>query len=216
VLILPILEFFCVSIRGAFENIMCKIEVDSLWNLSQAAAWILYRRNDWIEALTSGGGANFGAMQLYPSLNPRPEPALGTLSDLHNALKCGHLSATGIRPSDTERVRTPIPKDQWQDLDLQPPKAVDTKTGREVWEQLRVSAAVCKKLWRGPDETKSRTKYDWVAIKLIYDEVAPHRPDFSDNRLIEELQLACAERDIDPEPSRSILQNKLKLWRSSQ
>ena len=139
---------------------MGKTDMDSLWNLSQAAAWILYRRNDWVEALTSGGGANFGAMQLYPSLNPRPDPALGSLSDLLDTLKCGHLSATGIRSSDTERLRTPIPKNQWQDLVIKPPRAMDATTGREAWviEEVPHLRIVDHDLWDRVKDRQSSTR----------------------------------------------------------
>jgi hypothetical protein len=185
------------------------------WNLSQAAAWVLYRDERWVKELAKDAGLSFGAMQLYPSLHPRPDPPIGSQKELHHALLDVRLVATGVRLKSNSD-RQVIPEESWIDLHLHPPRAYRQLDQFEPWTNIRVKGADCRKLWRGSDEKLSRTDYDWTKVRQIYDEVFARMPDASGNKLIEEIQEeyeACSKSGRSA-PSRSRLQTKIKGWRA--
>ena len=185
------------------------------WNLAQAAAWVVYRETKLVVDLANPTAESFAAIGLYPTMWPDHRKQHGKLSALHDALSNGHLRAKGNHEDAPNRLEV-IPSDVWPDLNLHPPSAYNRRyPGKmyEPWKDIRVQSADVKKLWRGTDELLGRTKFDWDKIQAIYNEVQKNNQDFSQNKLIEDIQLEYQARFSKEPPSRSTIQNKIKIWR---
>jgi hypothetical protein len=187
------------------------------WNLSQAAAWVVYRERRIVEQLEHAVAGQFGAIAMYPSIHSEAKDPLGTLSLLEKALTDGRLEALGRRESLTA-PRDPIPSQEWKGLVLRPPHAyaeVDLAAQIEPWRDIIVRSADVKKLWRSPQEVAGRSRFDWTAIKRLHDELQATNPEFSQNELINEIQVAFEAKFSKSPPARSTIQNKIKSWRVS-
>ncbi|MGY8937648.1 MAG: hypothetical protein ACKVG6_16465, partial [Alphaproteobacteria bacterium] len=82
----------------------------------------------------------------------------------------------------------------------------------EPWAEIRVERADIQKLWRIQTETEGRTRYDWIAIREIYETLIQNNPDMSQNEIINEVQLGFQNRSTKEPPSRTSLQTKIKSW----
>lgn len=185
------------------------------WNLAQAAAWVVYRDRKLVERFENVGPLQFGAIGMYPSMDPKAKNPKGTLPLLRKALADGRLDALGRRESDTA-PREPIPMHEWNGLVLRPPYAyaAENLTAQiQPWQNILVPSADVKKLWRSSDEVAGRSRIDWSAVKAIHDDQKSKLPDVSQNRLIDEIQRAFEERFNKKPPSRTSLQTKIKSWR---
>lgn len=188
---------------------------EPFWNLAQAAAWVVYREKKLVDDLGNADTDSYAAIAMYPTFWPDHRKPHGKLSGLHYALSDGRLEAKGCH-TDKPNERVAIPSDYWPDLNLHPPKAYGIRypsNKYEPWIKIRVNSADVKKLWRGTDERLGRTKFDWDKIKLIYEDVLRRNQEFSQNKLIEEIQLEYQIRYPGESPSRSTIQNKIKIWR---
>lgn len=65
------------------------------WNLSQAAAWVVYREKALVEQCAKPTASSFSAIELYPSMWPNGRKQHGSLKDLHAALRGGEIEARG-------------------------------------------------------------------------------------------------------------------------
>lgn len=185
------------------------------WNLAQAAVWVVYREKGFVEQMANADRDSYAAVGMYPSMWPKNRRRYAEVSDLYSALLDGRLQARGYHV-DTLNTLYDIPAAQWQDMALYPPVARLRREGtyrEERWTQIRLESADVKRLWRSTDEVNSRAKYDWDAIRELYEVAKRSNPDFSQNRLIEEVQLAYQQRFVDSEPpSRSSIQRHIKDW----
>lgn len=185
------------------------------WNLAQAAAWVVYRENKLVDNLIYSTAESFAAIGMYRNMWPEHRKQHGKLSALHNMLSDGRLKAKGYHEGAPDTLAE-IPAEAWSNLDLHPPRTFDHQYPRkryEPWKDIRVKSADVKKLWRGTDECLSRTKFDWGKIRAIYEDVLKSNPDFSQNQLIEDIQLEYETKFSKEPPSRSAIQNKIKTWR---
>lgn len=185
------------------------------WNLAQAAAWVVYREKKLVDDLTNTDAESFAAIGMYPTIWPNHRKQHGKLSALHNALSDGRLQAKGHH-EDAPDTLAVIPSEAWSDLNLHPPSAYDRRYPGKLfqpWKDIRVKSADVKKLWRGIDERLGRTKFDWGKIRGIYEDVLKRNPDYSQNKLIEEVQLEYQTKFSNEHPSRSAIQNMIKTWR---
>jgi len=184
------------------------------WNLAQAAAWALYREKELVAHFSHPEEGAFGAIGMYPAMWPQGRQHYGKLSDLLDALLKGSLKAEGYHSDNPDSLEV-IPKSHWTDLSLHPPLAFDRRypgSRYQPWKNIRVASADLKKLWRSKDEIKSRTKYDWDAIHVLYEEAQRSNPRFSQNKLIEEAQLAFQDKFGFEPPSRTAFQRRIKDW----
>lgn len=184
------------------------------WNLAQAAAWVEFRERRLVEDFGAADRDAYIALGLYPSMWPTSRERCGSVAELHCALVEGQLTSWGYRLTDPEHLIA-IPAAEWADLVISPPLA--RVAGRsagdwERWTQVRVRSADMKRLWRGTHEVSGRTKYDWAAIKTIYDEQRASNPDFSQNELIDEIQRVFEARYNREPPGRTTIQARLKRW----
>jgi hypothetical protein len=62
-------------------------------------------------------------------------------------------------------------------------------------------------------EVSGRTKFDWPAIRVLYEQARQTNPKFSRNKLIEEVQLAYQQKYSKEPPSRSAIQRHLPEWK---
>ena len=184
----------------------------NIWNLAQAAAWIVYRENKLVECLSAPEPGAFGAIGMYPTMWPKDRKAVGKLEELHDALTSGRLTARGYRKSG-QRVLIDIPKREWADLHLAPPYAYEAAQliqKIEPWRSIQVDAADMKRLWRSELEVKAKSEYDHNRIRDLYAEAKTANPDMTQNALVEEVQLAYADQKNSKEPSRSTVQRVIK------
>ena len=131
------------------------------WNLSQAAAWVVYRRRDLVEALADQSDHGFASLRFYPLPDGTKATPAGSLADLEGALHEGRVTALGRRTSSPERVE--VPAHEWADLSIRPSRVVrhDPLAGLvQPWRDLLFESAGLRRLWRGTDEVAGRRKYD--------------------------------------------------------
>ena len=184
------------------------------WNLAQAAAWVEYRERRLVEEFVAADSEAYMALGMYPSMWPPGREKHGTVDELRRALEDGQLTSWGYRLTDPDHLTT-IPAGEWADLVITPPVALvagRSGRGRERWTNIRVRSADMKRLWRGPHEVSGRTKYDWAAIRTIYDEQRASNPDFRQNELIDEIQRVFEARFNRESPGRTTIQDHLKRW----
>lgn len=184
------------------------------WNLAQGAAWVEFRERRLVEDFSTADRDAYMALGLYPSMWPSGRERRGNIAELHRALVEGQLTSWGYRLTDPEHLIA-IPAAEWADLVISPPLArVAGRSGgdRERWTDIRVRSADMKRLWRGPHEVSGRTKYDWAAIRTIYDEQRASNPDFTQNELIDEIQRVFEARFNRESPGRTTIQDHLKRW----
>jgi len=149
------------------------------WNLSQAAAWVVYRENSLVEDLVSPEPGAFGAIGMYPTMWPKGRKTVGRLEELHKALASGRLTARGYRKS-AQHILADIPKREWANLHLAPPHAYDAAQlvqKIEPWRSIQLDAADLKRLWRSEMDVKGRSKYDRELIRSLYDKAKTDNPE---------------------------------------
>jgi hypothetical protein len=186
----------------------------NIWNLAQAAAWVVYRENELVGLLNSTEPGAFGAIGMYRSMWPKGRKTVGKLQELHDALTSGRLHARGYRNhKNSQHVLIDIPKREWADLHLAPPYAYDAAQliqKIETWRSIQVDSADMKRLWRSELEVKAKSEYDHNRIRDLYAEAKTANPDMTQNALVEEVQLAYADQKNSKEPSRSTVQRVIK------
>ena len=83
-----------INARFEFGSILFMNEFDNPdWNLSQAAAWVVYREQLLVEQLGTTGASSSSAMETYPSLSPAEREKRGALKDRHSALRSGNIGS---------------------------------------------------------------------------------------------------------------------------
>ena len=187
------------------------------WNLSQAAAWVVYRKRKLVEKFSMPFPGDWGAFQMYPTMFD-DEP-VGSLNELREALIQGDLAAWGRR-NDFQHQLEAIPPREWPDLWIIPPlvKRSDPKAGYiEPWTDLRFESRDLKKRWRSLAETEERTRYNWDVAKKMWHEIVKLHTDFTGNQIIEELKLAYEEEfGKGKAPGRTTIQDRIKRWKASK
>lgn len=183
------------------------------WNLSQASAWVVYRKRELVEQFSTETADGWRALLIYSNLHNHDR--VGNLNDLKNELTLGKLTAWGRR-NDIDDQLEAIPAREWNDLWISPPSVTRShpKAGRiEPWTSLRFESKDLKKCWRNLLEIEGRSRFDWEVIKKIWDNVNERLADCTQNDKIEELQLVYNERFGDNRaPSRTSIQNHIKHW----
>ena len=183
------------------------------WNLSQAAAWVVYRKRKLVEKFSEQTADSWRALKLYPKMSEfKP---VGDLNELGNALLQGSLTAWGRR-NEIRDVLEAIPSREWDDLWISPPsiKRSHPMAGQiEPWTDVRFESSDLKKLWRSLSETEGRTKYKWDVLKIMWHEINMLHTELTQNEKISELQLKYAAKfGVDSAPSRTTIQNRIKRW----
>ena len=167
--------------RVYWHNIASMPIFDSrFWNLSQAAAWVVYRKRKLVEQFSVQSADGWRALVLYPE-NER----VGDLDELVNALTLGKLTALGRGWGVNEKLEE-IPAREWDDLEISPPFIYRSRPsgGRiEPWTGLKFKGGDLKKLWRSLADTEARTLYNWDPFDEIWEEQKRLHPLFSKNLL---------------------------------
>lgn len=185
------------------------------WTLPQAVAWVIYRRDDIVEYVGPNGGGSLGLVAMYPT-QFQPSPKVhGVSEELRRAAVEGRLKVRGI-PNNGSLARVDIKPEDWLRLQIYDGKVSQVSEDRAQhiypWRDISVESAAVKKLWRTEHETSGRSKFDWSAIRAVYEDISSSNPDMSQNELIIELQGAFEERFKKEAPSRTTLQRKIKTW----
>ncbi len=187
------------------------------WNLSQAAAWVVYRKRKLVEKFSEQTADGWRALKLYPKMSEF-EP-VGDLNELSNALLQGSLTAWGRR-NEIRDVLEAIPSREWDDLWISPPsiKRSHPMAGQiEPWTGLRFESSELKKRWRSLSETEGRTRYKWDVLEKMWREIVELHKGLSGNQIIEELQLAYEEKfGKGKAPGRTTIQDRIKRWKASR
>lgn len=187
------------------------------WNLTQAAAWVVYRKRELVEKFAEQSAYGWKGLIVFPKMHGYKR--VGNLDELKNALFRDDFTAWG-RKNDIDDELESIPSREWPDLYISPPsvKRSHPKAGQiEPWTDLRFESSDLKKRWRSPWDTEGRTRYDWAIIKIIWQEINDRLPDATTNGKIEEVQLEYNSRFGDNKaPSRSSIQTHIKRWLASQ
>ena len=181
------------------------------WNLSQAAAWVVYRKRELVEQFSTESADGWRALILYPDMR-KYEP-VSALNKLLNKLILGRLTAWGRR-NEIRADLEAIPAREWNDLWISPPsvKRSHPMAGQiEPWTGLRFESSDLKKIWRGLLETQGRTRYKWDVARTMWHEISKRLPDASENERISELQSEYELR-YGSSPSRSSIQAHVKDW----
>ena len=183
------------------------------WNLSQAAAWVVYR--DWklVEEFLEQSTDRWRGLLIHPEVHEyEPE---GKLDELVHKLTLEKLTAWGFRKEVKGELEA-IPSREWADLRISPPKVTRShpKLGQiEPWTGLRFESSDLKKLWRGKLEVERRTRFRWDVLESMWHEIEKRCPDFSKNVKMEELVLEYEEKYGDGSaPARTTIQNRIKRW----
>ena len=181
---------------------------DQHWNLAQAAGWVVYRDRRVVEELAEPSRHAFAAIAMYPSMHDYAKH--GSVSDMRDALRDGRLTATGIRASAGGH-RESIPKLEWLDLHLNPPRAVlrGQPGWTEPWTDIMAPSGDVKRLWRGELDVQGRTKYDGNKIRAIAARLRTNNPDMSENELNAEIE-GEYESETGKRPARTTIQRHLK------
>jgi hypothetical protein len=183
------------------------------WNLAMAAAWVKFRKREIVERFDGSSPESWAAYNMYPTMwDSNPVDASLTLQ---SALVSGKLKASGLRSAPGATMET-IPSLEWETLNLAPPAAyrrLSPNVNEEPWINIRLEGSDIQKMWRGRTETEGRTRFDWPAIKKLYEAALQNNPDMSKNEIILEVQQDFQNRFPKEPPSRTSLQNKIKTWR---
>lgn len=183
------------------------------WNLSQAAAWVVYRKRKLVEEFSEQSADGWRSLIIYPQMHEYER--VGNLDDLVNKLTLGKLKAWGRR-SGTNKNLEIIPDHEWVDIEISPPSIYRScpPAGRiEPWTGLRFESKDLKKLWRGLLETEGRTHFKWVDLEKMWHEINERLPDASQNERISELQSEYENKyGDDSAPGRATIQNHIKGW----
>ena len=185
------------------------------WNLSQVAAWAVYRETKLVDELAYPRPHDFAEIGMYPTMWPKHRQIYGSLADVHASLRNGSIEAHGYH-CDSPNLLQVIPRKEWADLHLSPPFAY-MKNNRnprfQSWKYIRLESSAVKKHWRSTSETIARSKFDWDEVCKLYYAAAESNPEFSQNELIDETQRMYQERYNREAPSRTSFMRRLKDWK---
>ena len=111
------------------------------WNLTETAAWIVFRNLSVVKRFSDPAPENWQAYMMYESMWLCPKVA--EPSELGGALRSGRLSALG-RSGDTGSKMMTIPAIEWETLIVRPPSAYrllpdNTPVTRQTCSQQRLS-----------------------------------------------------------------------------
>ena len=162
------------------------------------------------------GVGKLSLIALYPSMKFVPE-VKGSADELLASLVEGTITALGI-PKNKDGVHQQIiPAQDWLQTGCYGGTLFKrTEDGSSIdmpWRDIFLESADIRKYWRSDNEIDGRSRYNWDAIKMIFDKVKEQNPEFSDNDLIIEAQGAYEERFNKEPPSRSSFQSHMKKWR---
>lgn len=183
------------------------------WNLSQAAAWVVYRNRTFVNQLEHPTKDQWAAYVLYPDMHGYPKD--GSIGELQRRLVVEDIAATGRRSGKAGALET-IPGSEWDELILDPPIAY--RRGRlgeriEPWIDVKFESKDLKKKWRGRLEVDGRTTFRWEVLEKMWREVCEHLPDVSENERISEVQILYEAAGYKEAPARSTMQNRIKRWK---
>lgn len=173
----------------------------------------MFRSDAVVQKFSPPRSEDFRVFMFYPSMRSA-HPEVGEISELFDALRAAKLKALARRNVPGATVEE-VPVAEWFDLvaDVGGPYRHLDGGGRDYpWIKFQILRADVEKLWRRTSEKQGRTKYDWVRLKEIYQELRSLHDDFSQNRLIEELQATYQEETGKPYPERSTIQNHIRNW----
>lgn len=179
--------------------------------LPQAAAWVVFREMAVVDRFSQPARDDWDAFMAYPKM--RTEfPERGKSGELFDALRKGRLRAFGRRNTPAAAMEE-IPDIEWQDLivDIDGPyRRLETGVQEIPWHDIRVKRAEVEKLWRRPSEIEGRSRYPKAWFQARYAELRSTHPGFSQNELIELLQLRFQNKNRREPPSRTTIQRYLK------
>lgn len=183
------------------------------WNLSQAAAWVVYRSRALVDSFAIQSSGKWRRLVMYPTMHSHK--ALGSIDALRQALISGRLEAMGRRREPDDKLEA-IPAADWADLTVSPPRVTrqhHTAGTIEPWTDVRFESADLKRLWRGVLETTGRTRYHWDVLKNLWLEINERMSEASKNEKILELQAAYEALGHKSAPARSTIQRHLARWK---
>jgi Fe-S cluster biosynthesis and repair protein YggX len=138
------------------------------WNLSQAAAWVVFRDPKLVKEFNNLMGKSWSAHLMYPTMQTGEQT--GKISDLCGELISGSLVAWG-RPDSASGTMQEIAAIEWESLHLDPPNAYRQFSNRQKeypWLDIRVKISDMRQLWPGPNgETRvvnKRSRKNWNAV----------------------------------------------------
>ncbi|AXI53344.1 hypothetical protein C1J05_01500 [Sulfitobacter sp. JL08] len=179
------------------------------WNLAQASVWVEYREKKLVEDFDAGDRDAYIALGMYPSMWPANRERHGAIEDLRRALEQRRIVSYGYR-NNTPGQLEEIPAAEWTDLAIRPPLVCFAgQPNNQPWSAVRLLSADMKRFWRSINEVSGRSKYDWDAIRAIFDELQRQNSEMSQNELILELQGTYEDRLKKDAPSRSSIQRKI-------
>jgi hypothetical protein len=185
------------------------------WTFAQALAWVIYRRGDLVDYVGPTGDGRLSLIAMYPSQFTPPVEKIGEGEELLQALRQGRLEATG-KPAQGDGIRLAIPLEDWLRLRRYGAKIFQmthaNSSAIQPWHDITLRSDAVKKLWRSRHEIYDRSRFDWDAIKHLYQQVRASNPDFSQNELITETQGRYEDEFNKEPPSRTSFQRKIGTW----
>ena len=183
------------------------------WNLAMAEAWVKFRKREIVEKFDGPSAESWAAYNMYPTM--WDTKSVDASMPLQSALTSGKLEAFGHRNAPGASMEM-IPSIEWETLifDTATPYRRLVSNAKDVpWANIRVESADVQKLWRHQTETEGRMRFDWPAIKKLYETALQNNPDMGKNEIIAEVQLEFQNLFHKEPPSRTSLQNNIKTWR---
>ena len=185
---------------------------DKYWNLSQACAWVEYREKQLVNDFSVADRNAYMALGMYPSMWLAGRKRHGSVENLRRALEQGRIKSSGYR-RHTQNSLEEIPAAEWTDFVIRPPLvSFAGQPNNQPWNVVRLLSADMQRMWRSVDEVDGRSKYDWAALREIYEVLQTQNPEMTKNELILELQGTYEDRRNKKAPSRSTIQNRIKTW----
>jgi hypothetical protein len=185
---------------------------DKYWNLAQACAWVEYREKQLVNDFSVADRDAYMAIGLYPLMWPKGRKRLGSFEELRRALEQGRINSSGYLRNTPDNLEE-IPAAEWTDFVIRPPLvSFAGQPNNQPWNAVRLLSADMQLLWRSVDEVEGRSKYDWAALREIYEVLQTQNPEMTKNELILELQGTYEDRSNKKTPSRTAIQDKIKTW----
>lgn len=185
---------------------------DKYWNLAQACAWVEYREKQLVNDFNVADRDTYMALGMYPSMWPAGRRRHGSVEDLRRALEQGRIKSSGYRRPTPESLEE-IPAAEWADLQIRPPLvSFAGQLNNQPWNAVRLLSADMKRSWRSISEVSGRSRFDWAAIKTMYDQFKTQNTEMTQNELIVEVQGSFEENFNKEPPSRTSFMRKIKTW----
>lgn len=185
---------------------------DTYWNLAQACAWVEYREKQLVNDFRVADRNAYMAVGMYPSMWPAGRRQHGSVEDLRRALEQGRIKSSGYRRSTPDNLEE-IPAAEWTDLQIRPPLvSFAGQPNNQPWIAVRLLSADMRKLWRSVNEVSGRSRFDWAAIKTMYDQIKTQNTEMTQNELITEVQGTFGDNFNKEPPSRTSFMRKIKTW----